>query len=112
MSTLKEKFENIHLEKIPANICFELETIRDETSAFEDADALEIFSKNFNFLYSTIQKKHPDCLKDYIKPPPTKEELEEKKKKDDAEKLRLKKIADAKILAEKYGKKTTETPAQ
>lgn len=81
--SLQEKFDNINLDEIPDPLRFELETIREETDDFKDEDAIEIFQKNFNYIYFIIGKKHPTALKDYTPPAPTAEELELKKNKDE-----------------------------
>jgi hypothetical protein len=81
--SLQEKFDNINLDAIPDSLRFELETIQDETDNFKDEDAIEVFQKNFNYLYFTIGKKYPTALKDYTPPAPTAEELEAKRKQDE-----------------------------
>ncbi len=81
--TLKEKFENINLDSISDTLRFELEHIQDETDNFQDEDAIEIFQKNFNYLYFSIQKKNPTAMKDYVAPAPTEEELNTQRKKND-----------------------------
>lgn len=123
--SIKEKFENIDLEKIPENYSFELENIRQETEDFTDEDAVPIFEKEFNYIYnSIIRKKFPTALKDYTPPPPTAEEIAEKLREKEradkeeadrieAERLKQEKIAKANALLAKAGKKKTsaEPPA-
>ena len=86
---MKLKFENINFDNPPKfndakeqryfeHICFELETIREETDDFQDEDAVEIFQREFRWLYSTMAKKFPTALKDYTPPQPSPEEVEAK----------------------------------
>jgi len=110
--TLKEKFDNINLETLPNDaIRYEIRGIQEKTSDFTDDDALDIFSKAFIYLYSRIEKNHPDCLKDYVAPAPpqpTPEEIEAKRVAQEAEEKRIAKIKKAEELAKKYKKKTAE----
>jgi hypothetical protein len=118
--TLKEKFDNINLDAIPEHLCFELETIREETDNFTDEDAIEIFQKNFNYLYFSIGKKYPSALNDYVAPAPpepTAAELEAKRLEEErlakeetdrieTERVKQEKIDKALALKNKYKKQT------
>jgi hypothetical protein len=105
--SLQEKFDNINLDEIPDSYRFELETIQEETDSFKDEDALEIFQKNFNYIYFVIGKKHPTALKDYTPPAPTAEELGVERDRVETEKVKQDKLRKAKELADKYKKKET-----
>lgn len=108
MSTLKEKFDNINLDSVPEQLRFELEAIQEETKNFTDEDAVEIFTKNFNYIYSLIAKKYPLCLNDYTPPPPTAEEIAAKVKedfeKDEANRIKKEKLEKANALLNKHKK--------
>jgi tRNA(Glu) U13 pseudouridine synthase TruD len=77
---MKDRFENINLEALPETLRFELETIREETKDFSDEEILQVWKKNFDYIYQTIEKKYPVAMKDYVPPPPSEEELKAKAK--------------------------------
>lgn len=100
--TTKEKFDNLNLDLLPDHMVSEFTLIQEKTDDFQDEDAVEIFKRNFDYLYYNVEKKYSTCLKDYVAPEPTPEELEAKRIKDE-------KLAKLKALTSEY---TPETNTQ
>jgi len=97
--TQKEKFDNLDFDNLPDHMVSEFELIQEKTDNFQDEDAVEIFKRNFDYLYYQAEKKYPTGLKDYVPPAPTPEELEAKRLKDE-------KLEKLKKLASEYSEET------
>lgn len=107
METIKEKYENIILENLPEHLKYEINVIKEETDNFESEEALEIWEKNFNYLYFVVESKHPVALRSYV-PPPEPEPVVEEVKPQEPTPEEIEKIRKKKELAEKYLKKTAK----
>jgi len=85
--SIKEKFENIIIEKLPKQYQYELENIIEDTDNFTAVEEiLKAWTDGFNYIYATIEKKYPTALKDYTPPQPTEAELKAIQDKKDFEK--------------------------
>jgi hypothetical protein len=74
--SIRDKFDNLIIAALPEFLQSEFETIREGTLDFTDDEFVEIWQKNFNYIYSIVKGKYPFALKDYIPPFEEPEELE------------------------------------
>ena len=127
--SIRDKFDNLIFESLPEFLQSEFETIREGTLDFTDDEFIEIWQKNFNYMYFIVKDKYPSALKDYIPPFEEPEELEPElspeqlekiqkaselaqkriAKKEEEEKNKSEKLSAATAIIEKRLKKNPET---
>lgn len=66
METMKEKFNNLILDKLPADLKAEFTLIQQETNDFTDEEVCDIYKRNFSIYYKEAETNHPKSLKTYV----------------------------------------------